>query len=207
VLAMKISTLFLDIGGVLLSNGWDRHTRALAATRFGLDVDEMNRRHLLTVEAYEKGKLTLEEYLARVVFHEARSFSAESFKAAMLEQSRPYLDMIELFRRLKARHGLEIVVVSNEGRELTEHRIKTFDLGTFVDLFVSSCFVHVRKPDPDIYQMALDISQSLPSKAIYVDDRPAFVAVAQRLGIAGIVHSDYEATRAALAAHGLSLDT
>jgi len=204
---MKISTLFLDIGGVLLSNGWDRHTRALAATRFGLDVDEMNRRHLLTVEAYEKGKLTLEEYLARVVFHEARSFSAESFKAAMLEQSRPYLDMIELFRRLKARHGLDIVVVSNEGRELTEHRIKTFDLSTFVDLFVSSCFVHLRKPDADIYQMALDISQSLPSKVIYVDDRPAFVAVAQRLGIAGIVHSDYEATRAALAAHGLSLDT
>jgi len=145
-----ITTLFVDVGGVLLTNGWDRAQRQRAAERFGLDFDEMNERHHLTFDTYEVGKLSLDEYLDRVVFCQARPFSHEDFRTFMFEQSEPYPDMIKLVRDLKARYGLKVAVVSNEGRELTTYRIRRFELGSFVDFFVASCFVHFRKPDADI---------------------------------------------------------
>ena len=200
-----ITTLFLDVGGVLLTNGWDRAARRRAAERFGLDFDEMNERHHLTFDTYEVGKLSLDEYLDRVVFCRARSFSREDFKTFMFEQSKPYPDMIDLVRDLKARHGLKVVVVSNEGRELTTYRIRRFELGTFVDFFVASCFVHYRKPDADIYRIALDIAQVQPDEVAYIDDRSMFVEVAGTLGIRGIHHTGYDTTRAALQALGLTL--
>ncbi len=129
----KIDTLLLDIGGVLLSNGWDRRSRRRAAERFGFDYDEMDERHHLTFDTYEEGKLSLDQYLDRVVFHQERSFGREEFKRFMFAQSEPKQDMLELVRRLKQRHGLHLVAVSNEGRELTEHRIATFRLHEIID--------------------------------------------------------------------------
>lgn len=201
--AIPIRALFLDIGGVLLTNGWDRHARERAARTFELDADEMEERHHLTFDTYEVGKLTLEEYLSRVVFYEERPFTPDKFRRFMFEQSQPFPEMIELANRLKARHRLKIAVVSNEGRELTEHRIRSFKLNEFVDFFISSCFVHFRKPDTDIFKIALDIAQVPPGQVVYIDDRPMFVQVAEGLGINGILHKDYESTRAKLAAFGL----
>ena len=89
-LPSNITTLFLDIGGVLLTNGWDRNIRIRAAEKFGLDQDEMNERHHLTFDTYEEGKLSLDEYLHRVVFYQDRSFSPEEFKAFMYAQSQPF---------------------------------------------------------------------------------------------------------------------
>ena len=77
------TTLFLDIGGVILSNGWDHQLREKAAKKFGLDFMEMNQRHALTFDTYEIGKITLDEYLNRVVFYVSRSFSHEDFKEFM----------------------------------------------------------------------------------------------------------------------------
>ncbi|MGA7195003.1 MAG: hypothetical protein WBW94_15365 [Anaerolineales bacterium] len=110
----KITTLFLDIGGVLLTNGWDRHVRLEAAEKFGLNYDEMNERHHLTFDTYEAGKLSLDEYLNRIVFYEDRFFSREEFKKFVYDQSQPYSDMIQLMRGLKARYDLQIAAVSNE---------------------------------------------------------------------------------------------
>jgi putative hydrolase of the HAD superfamily len=201
----ETTALFLDIGGVLLSNGWDRRMRKAAAEKFGLDSEEMDERHHLTFDTYEEGKLELAEYLRRVVFYTDRRFSPEEFKAFMFAQSQPKPEMIDLVRGLKRRYGLKVAAVSNEGRELTVHRVKKFSLGSFIDFFVSSCFVHVRKPDPDIYHIALDIAQVMPEKVIYIDDRAMFVDIAADLGIRGIHHRGYDATRAALGELGLSL--
>jgi len=198
-----VTTLFLDIGGVLLSNGWDRHMRRKAAQHFDLDYEEMDERHHLTFDTYEEGRLSLEEYLDRVVFHRERPFSREDFRTFMFDQSRPYPETIDLVRRLKARHRLKTVAVSNEGRELTEYRIRRFDLAGLIDFFVSSCFVHTRKPDPGIYQMALDMAQVEPRQVVYCDDRKMFADVAGGLGIHGIHHTGFEATRSALAGFGL----
>lgn len=200
-----LTTLLLDIGGVLLTNGWDRSARHRAAQAFELDSEEMNERHHLTFDTYEEGKLSLEEYLNRVVFYEERPFSQDEFRSFMFAQSEPYPEMIDLIRGLRAEHGLKIAAVSNEGRELTVYRIEKFGLGTFMDFFVSSCFVHFRKPDEDIYRMALDIAQVPPHQVAYVEDRAMFVEVATRLGIHGIQHTDYQTTRQALEGYGLAL--
>ena len=202
----SIKTLFLDIGGVLLTNGWDRQARRLAAERFRLDHGEFDERHHLTFDTYEEGKLSLDEYLDRVVFFEERAFSREAFKAFMFSRSQPYEDMLALVRTLKARYGLKIVAVSNEGRELTIHRIEEFNLREIFDAFVCSCFVHFRKPDADLFRMALDVSQSPAEETVYIDDRAMFVQVAASLGIGGIHHTHYDTTRMALERLGLETD-
>jgi len=203
--SLPITTLFLDIGGVLLTNGWDRGMRILASEKFGLDYAEMDERHHLTFDTYEEGKLSLDEYLHRVVFYQERSFSVEEFKTFMYAQSQPFPEMIELIRKLKTQHSLQVAAVSNEGRELTTYRVQQFKLGTFIDFFISSCFVHYRKPDADLYHIALDIAQVSPEQVVYIDDRAMFVEVAQGLGIQGIIHRRYETTQKALESFGLSL--
>ena len=120
----SITTLFLDIGGVLLTNGWDRHARMHAAETFHIDFGEMDERHHLTYDIYEAGRLSLEDYLNRVVFYEERPFSIEEFRTFMFSRSQPYNEMIDLVRVLKTRHHLKTVAVSNEGRELTRYRIQ-----------------------------------------------------------------------------------
>ena len=199
-----VTTLFLDIGGVLLTNGWDRHARQRAAETFHIDYAEMDERHHLTYDTYEVGKLSLNEYLQRVIFHQERSFSEEEFRAFMFNRSQPYTEMLDLVRVLKARYHLKIIAVSNEARELTRYRIQQFDLSEIIDAFVVSSFVHLRKPDPDIYRLALDISQSPPDRVLYIDDRLMFIQVAETLGIQGIHHTGYQETHEQLAALGLS---
>ena len=203
--ATAITCVFLDIGGVLLTNGWDHHARKRAATNFKLELAEMEDRHHLTFDTYEEGKLTLEEYLGRVVFYQKRPFTRAQFRKFMFAQSKPYPKMIELVRRLKARYGLKIVVVSNEARELNSHRIRKFKLDGFVDFFISSCFVHLRKPDADIFRVALDIVQVPANQVVYIENLLMFVQVAEGLGIRSILHTNYKSTRAKLSALGLKV--
>jgi putative hydrolase of the HAD superfamily len=201
--AARITTMFLDIGGVVLTDGWDHHARRRAATHFRLEWPEMEARHGLTFETYEQGKLTLEEYLGLVVFHRARPFTRAQFRRFMFAQSRPHSEMIDLVAQVKATLGLKIAVVSNEARELNEYRIRRFKLRDFVDFFVSSCFVEMRKPDADLFRFALDLAQVEARNVVYIDNTPMFVEVARQLGIRGIVHTDYRSTRTQLATLGL----
>jgi len=201
-----ITCLFLDIGGVLLTDGWDHHARRRAAKAFQLDFAEMEERHHLVFDTYELGKLTLKDYLSRVVFHQKRPFTHTQFWEFMTEQSKPFPQMIELIRKLKARYQLRIGVVSNEGRELNAYRIEKFKLGGIVDFFISSCFVHLHKPDADIFRLALDIAQTPAQQIVYIENTAMFVQVAEGLGMCGILHTDYQSTRTQLAALGLQAD-
>jgi len=201
--AIPITTLFLDIGGVLLTNGWDHHARMRAAKKFNLEWTEMEDRHQLNVAIYEEGKLTLEEYLSRVVFHQKRPFTRTQFLRFMFAQSTPYPEMIELIAQIKVRHGLKTVVVSNEARDLNVYRIRKFKLDRFVDSFISSCFVNVRKPDAAIFRLAMDIAQTSAGQVVYIEDTPMFVQIAQGLGIRSILHTDRKSTRGQLSALGL----
>jgi putative hydrolase of the HAD superfamily len=201
-----VTCVFLDIGGVLLTNGWDHDARKRAATNFKLELAEMEDRHHLTFDTYEEGKLTLEEYLSRTVFYEKRPFTRDQFREFMFAQSQPYPEMIELAAQLKVRHGLKIAVVSNEGRELNAHRIRKFKLNGFVDFFISSCFIHIRKPDADIFRLALDIAQAPAEQVVYIENTPMFVQIAEGLGIQSILHTDYKSTCAKLASLGLQHD-
>ena len=200
---IPVTTLFLDIGGVMLSNGWGHESRRSAADVFNLDFDEMDERHHVIQITYEEGKITLNEYLKRVVFYQKRSFTIDQFREFMFSQSTPNLEMIEYIKQLKNKYNLKIAVVNNEGRELNEHRIKKFKLNQFVDFFISSCFVHFRKPDADIFRIALDIAQVPVQHVVYIEDMQMFVDVAKDLGIRGIHHKNYLSTSDELALMGL----
>jgi len=201
-----ITTLLVDVGGVLLTNGWDHHARRRAAKNFNLKWAAMEDRQGPSFAVHEEGRITLEEYLDRVIFYQKRSFTRVQFKRFMFAQSKPYPEMIEMFARLKVRYGLKIAVVSNEARELNAYRIRKFKLDGFVDSFISSCFVHIRKPDVDIFRLALDIAQAPARQIVYIDNTPMFVQIAEGLGIRSILHTDYRSTCAKLASFGLKND-
>ena len=195
----KIKTIFLDIGGVLLTNGWGRGSRVQAAEQFKLDYKDMDERHHLTFDTYEMGKLTLDQYLNRLVFYTERDFSKDDFKTFMFERSKPYEETLAFFRELKHKHKLSVVAVSNEGRELNEYRIKKFKLHDLFDAFISSCYVRFRKPDADIFRMACDIAHAAPHETIHIDDRLMFVEVARTIGLHGLHHVDLPSTKEKIA--------
>lgn len=187
----------------MLTNGWDHLARKRAAKHFGLNWVQMDERHRLVFETHEEGKLSFEEYLGWVVFFEKRPFTRSQFRDFMFSQSQPYQKMLDLVAQLKAQHGLKIVVISNESREVNAHRIRTFGLDSLVDTFISSCFVGMRKPDVQIFRLALDLAQTEPEHAIFVDNTAMFVQIAEKLGIRSILHVDYTATRKELTSLGL----
>ncbi|MEO8085451.1 MAG: HAD family hydrolase [Bacteroidota bacterium] len=201
-----ISALFLDIGGVLLTNGWGHDSRVKAVAHFNLNSDELNERHHLTFDTYEEGKLSLNEYLKRVVFYEERSFSQDDFIAFMFKESLPFQATIDFFKAIKKKYLLKIIAVSNEGRELNEFRIAEYKLHELFDAFVSSSFVHLRKPDADIFRMAIDISQTAPEDSLYIDDRLMFVEVARTLGMPGIHHQRLDETKRQMREFGFEMD-
>jgi putative hydrolase of the HAD superfamily len=200
-----VNTIFTDIGGVLLTNGWDRGCRRKAIDVFNLDFEETEERHHLCFDTLEVGKITLDEYLSRVVFYKKRSFTRGKFWKFMCDQSQPLPGMIESIQQLKKKYALKVAVVSNEGRELAEYRIKQFKLSEVADFFIVSSFVRFRKPDADIFRIALDTAQVMPRQVVYIEDRPMFVQVAQGLGIHGIRHTDYNSTCKKLTKYGFEV--
>jgi putative hydrolase of the HAD superfamily len=198
----SIKAIFTDIGGVLLTNGWDRGCRKKAIELFHLDPVETEERHHLTFDTYESGKLTLDEYLERVVFYKKRSFSREQFREFMFDRSKSLPRMVPMLKQIKKKYRIKLAVISNEGRELAEYRIKKFRLNELADFFIVSSFVHFRKPDIDIFKIALDTAQVLPEEVVYIEDRPMFVQVAIGFGLHGLHHIDHETTAEELARYG-----
>ena len=190
----KITTLFCDLGGVLLTNGWDHKSRKKAAELFGYNFDEAETNHKLLFGDYEIGEISLDEYLHYVIFNEPRKFSPQEYKEFMYKQSRPLEGMLPLIKDLREKHGLKIVIVSNEGRDLTDYRITTFGLKEYVDIFIVSCYAKMKKPDKGIFRLAMDVSQSRPENIIYLEDRELFVQIARDLGIESIRHTDLATT-------------
>lgn len=176
-----ITHLFTDVGGVLATNGWDHDLRYRTADHFGVDRAEMDDRHHLTFDTYESGKMPLAAYLDSIIFYKPRPFSRDDVTRYILEQGRAFPDMLELLRQVKHRHGLKVALLSNEGQELTTDRIARFGLDKLADYFIVSGFVHLRKPDQDIFRLALDIAQAPPHRVVYLEDRQLFVDVAAGL--------------------------
>jgi putative hydrolase of the HAD superfamily len=201
--ASSIKALFLDIGGVLLTNGWGNQSRLRAAAHFGLDFDEFNRRHLSIFDTYESGKMSLEEYLELTVFYQPTNFAMDEFRDFLLSESKPYPEMIELISTIKHHYGVQTIAVNNEPREINEYRIRQYDLDSFIDVFASSCYVKTRKPDKDIYHFALNLVQAQPEEVIYIDDRLVLIDAGRKLGLNAIHHISVANTRDALARLGL----
>lgn len=184
----QIHTLFLDIGGVLLTNGWDRKARQEAVKKFHLNEDAINERHAQYFDLYEMSKIDLNMYLDGVIFYEPRDFTKEQFKDFMFSCSQPLEGMLDFMKELKASKKLRVVALSNEGRELMLARIEKFKLTSLFDFFICSCFVGLKKPDPAIYRLALDLTQSNPKNVVYVDDRESLADAGRHHGMNVIHH-------------------
>jgi len=182
----EIKALFWDVGGVLLSNAWDRTQRALALQKFQLDEVEFHDRHEMLVSSFERGKITLDEYLDRTVFYRDRPFTREEFKDFVLSLSQPNPEALDFALALGSSCNYLMATINNESKDLNLYRIEKFKLRPIFDLFVSSCYVGLRKPEIGIYQLALDITQQKPEETCFIDDRELNLESAAKLGMHAI---------------------
>lgn len=191
----KIKVVFFDIGVVLLSNGWDHESREKAAKIFGFDYEEMNILHNFIFNVFEIGSISLDEYLDTVLFNSPRDFNKKDFKEFMYSQSVELPEMLSWLKSWKKQINLPVFAINNESLELNDFRIKKFNLHQIFDGFFSSCYLGFRKPDPQIFQKAIQIAQILPEECIYFDDRPMLVIVAKNLGMNAILHKEVAETK------------
>jgi putative hydrolase of the HAD superfamily len=178
-----MSAIFWDVGGVLLTNAWDREQRQRALEHFTLDEAEFDDRHEMVVSSFERGKITFDEYLQRTIFYRKRPFTPAEFREYMFSLSQPFPEVLELAGRLAKSAKYLMGTINNESKELNEYRIRKFGLREIFTLFLSSCYVGLRKPEEAIYRLALEVTQKMPEECCFVDDRALNLEVAQRLGM------------------------
>jgi putative hydrolase of the HAD superfamily len=186
----EVTALFFDIGGVLLTNGWDRTERMAAAKKFKLDWNDFEERHELVLHAFEVGDMGLEEYLDRVIFYCRRDFTRQEFKHFIYAQAKPMPKSITVLRRLAKTRKYLISSLNNESRDLNAFRIEKFHLRDYFDVFLTSCYLGVRKPDAAIYRTALSITQRKGEECVFVDDRALNLECARELGMRTIHFKD-----------------
>ena len=201
-----IKAIFTDLGGVVLTNGWDHEGRHRAVEHFGIDLVEFAKRHEMVFGDYEEGRMSIDDYLSFAVFHCQRPFSRAEFVNYMKELSQFFPESIyEIVRALKEKYALPVFALSNEGRELAEYRIEKFELHTFIDAFIVSGFVRMRKPSMGIYRLALDLAQVPGEQALYIDDREVLIEAGNRAGLMTLWHKTRAETFKELARHGLEV--
>ncbi len=198
------TTLFFDVGGVLLTNGWDTAARNRAIEAFGLDQLDFHTRHGMVKTAFETGRVSLDSYIEKTVFHIKRDFGRDEFKSLMFAQSQLLGETLEWVGRLAATRTHRLFTLNNESRELHEHRVRTFGLGSIFSAFLTSCYLEQVKPDEEIYRNALGIAGCGSGHAIFIDDRPVNVETAQRLGFRAILFRGLQPLREALEPLGIT---
>ena len=201
----EIRALFWDVGGVLLSNAWDREQRMKALEHFHLDEEEFHDRHEMVVSSFERGKITLDEYLDRTVFYRSRPFTREAFKEFMFSLSQPMPDVLRFAQSLADSRKYFMGTLNNESRELNLYRIEKYGLRQIFRIFVSSCFVGFRKPERDIYRLAVDLTQIAPEECAFIDDRALNLEQASRLGMKTIEMQTLDQWKTDLEAIGVVL--
>ena len=201
----KITTLFWDIGGVVLTNGWDRESRREAANAFDLDWDDFQDRHDLSFPAFDTGQITLNQYLDRTLFYRPRSFTREEFTAFMFAQSQEYPDTRAVLSSLARSGKYFIAAINNEPLELNQYRIEAFGLRKDFNIFFSSCYVYARKPDEVIFRMALSVTQRPAEECVFIDDRAINLENPRRLGMNVIHHKNATQLLAELKSLGIEV--
>jgi putative hydrolase of the HAD superfamily len=200
-----IRAIFWDVGGVLLTNAWDRTERTAALEHFHLDQEEFHDRHEMVVSSFERGKITLDEYIDRTVFYRTRPFAREAFRDYMFSLSQPFAEVLEFAQALSDSGKYFMGTLNNESRELNNYRIEKYGLRKIFRLFVSSCYVGFRKPERDIYRLALETTQIPADQCCFIDDRALNLECAAKLGMVTIEMQKVEQLRAALAKLGVTL--
>jgi len=203
----KAKALFWDNGGVILTNGWDRGSRRNAVEKFNLDWADFEDRHELMLNAFECGEASLDEYLRRTVFYRERAFTQDEFKQFMFEQSQPFPEVLEFLGKLARTERYVMAALNNESLEINDYRIRTFRLRDYFEVFLSSCYLGVRKPGREIYSLALKITQCDPEDCAMIDDRGLNLECARELGMRTVQFQNVEQLRSDLARLGVTADS
>jgi putative hydrolase of the HAD superfamily len=201
----RFTTVLWDVGGVLLTNGWDHNQRKAVLEKLQIaDLDEFEARHAEQNDPWEKGTIDFDEYLRRTVFYREQPFSSATVKVAIEAESVMLADSaMPVLRELHAEGGLVMGQLNNESRELNDVRLERFGLHSLLSVFFCSGYVGLRKPDPAIYRLALEVLQQPAEQVVFVDDREKNAAVASSLGMHGIHYTGSAALRAELKQLGL----
>ena len=200
-----ITTIFFDIGGVLLTDGWDHGSRVAAARHFNLDWEEYNERHERVAKDIELNLLSLEQYLDYAIFHRPRTFSREEFRAFVFAQSQPKPDSLAIAQELAESRRYLMATINNEILELNVYRLAEFGLRRYFSAFFSSCFLGLRKPNEAIYRVVLQIVQRSPEECLFIDDREVNLEVPRKLGLRTIQFQDATALRATFVEFGVAI--
>jgi len=190
----QISAIFWDVGGVLLSNAWDRSQRERAREQFKLDAEFLER-HEMLVSSLERGKIGFDEYLDRTIFYRPRPFAREVFKDYVFSLSQPHHEVLAMAEQLAKSGKYFMATINNESKELNQYRIQTFGLREIFSLFVTSCFVGLRKPEAGIYRLALELTQKSPPDCCFIDDRALNLEASRQLGMHTIEMQNVEQLR------------
>lgn len=199
----KFHVLYSDVGGVLGTNGWDTPLRRRMTEHFKVDLREVESRHRLNFDTYERGFMTFEKYLQYVFFASPRPFTLEEVREYAYNASTPWPRNIKFFEKVKTANNLKLGLISNEGTGLTQHRVRKFGLRGLADFMVFSYATHLRKPDSEMWRLALDLAQASPEESIYVDDRLMFVEVAAEYKFTAIQYKSLATLRQQLSNLGL----
>jgi putative hydrolase of the HAD superfamily len=183
----EISTIFFDVGGVCLTNGWDHIYREKSTKQFSLDYEELEKRHKPVFKYFEKGKLSLDEYLNEVVFFKERNFSKKDFVDFMYSRSHAFNTTLTILDNLFSKKKYQLATINNESRELNKYRIYKFGLVKYFECFFSSCYLGVRKPEPKIFYMALHILHKNSGECLFIDDREENYHAAKNFGLNSIL--------------------
>ena len=179
--------ILFDVGGVLLTNGWDRCERSMVLDRFHLDHAEFETRHLIAIDAWERDAISAREYLDATVFYAPRNFTQQDFLEAIFSVSTLLPDgALSILQELSASGKCMLGTLNNEAREPNEYRLRRFDIRKYVSVTLSSCYLGLRKPQPEIYRRALDILGRPAERVLFIDDRQENVTGAEAAGMKGL---------------------
>ena len=192
--------ILFDVGGVLLTDGWDHAERAAAVKQFQLNAEDLEARHLSIFAAWERDAVGLDAYLDAVVFYMPRPFSRNEFFEFVLSQSKLLNGgALSILWEIAASDKCMVGALNNEARATNDYRFTKFGLREYFQVAFSSCYLGLRKPDPAIYRRVLDILGAPPERVLFIDDRQQNVDGAAMAGMKAVRFQSEAALRANLA--------
>jgi putative hydrolase of the HAD superfamily len=191
--------ILFDVGGVMLTNGWDHNERKAVIEQFSLDREAFESRHEKPNDAWERDTITISEYLKETAFYEPRSFTEADFLDAMKAVSLPIASTaIPVVKDIAATGRYLVGTLNNESRYLHEYRMEKYGIAPYLDLQLCSAYLGMRKPDADIYRRAIDIVGRPASRILFIDDRAGNAEAARSAGMTAIQFLGEEQLRAGL---------
>ncbi|BAM01423.1 MULTISPECIES: HAD family hydrolase [Caldilinea] len=189
-----MDSILFDLGNVLVHYDHRRALTALAGL-YGVDAEEVLNLYQAIASAFGTGRIAPEEVVHR--FNECFGVerSLESFTEAFCSGLARNDAALAYAVSLQQEDALAIGAISNTNAlHVAWLDAHVPELREF-DLVMMSNEVGIHKPDPQIFELAMELLNIPAEQILYIDDLAENVEAARRLGMAGVVHFDWIKTR------------